>query len=338
MTGAYIAGVDYALPARRVTNAELTELHPEWQMSQVLHQTGVEYRYWCDAGETALDLAELACRRLLARLDIDPVHLAAVLFCTQSPDHIMPPNACLLQHRLRLPTSVAALDFSLACSGFVYGLYLARSLVQSGSARHVLLVTADTYSKWMHRDDRGPVTLFGDGAAATLISAGKEAIGECILGSDGGRGSCLMVPAGGARLPRSAETARLIEQEHGNVRSAEHFFMNGAAVLDFVKKEIPALVGTILERRALTLGDIDLVLFHQASKVTLDHLHNALHVPRSKQFCNLDRVGNLVSASIPVALRDAEVKGVLKPGMRILLVGFGVGLSWGGCVVEWCSD
>ena len=334
-TGAYIAAIDYALPARQVGNSELAALHPDWQMSQVVLQTGVESRYWCDASETALDLAEVACRRLFARLDVSSSRIDAILFCTESPDHIMPPNACLLQHRLHLARNIAALDFSLACSGFVYGLYLAGALVRSGAARHVLLVTAETYSKWMHQDDRGPMTIFGDGAAATLVSAGEEGIGDCQMATDGGGGACLMVPAGGARLPRSPQTAEPIVGPNGNVRSAENFVMNGAAVLDFVKKEIPLLVRNLLERASLSLKDIDLVLFHQASRVTLDHLHRVLNIPTNKQYCNLARVGNLVSASIPVALRDAELAGVLQTGMRVMLVGFGVGLSWGGCIVNW---
>lgn len=335
VAGAYISAIDYALPARRVTNAELAQLHPNWQMSQVVLRTGVESRYWCDIDETALDLADIACRKLIARTDLDLEEVGAVLFCTQSPDYILPPNACLLQHRLGLPRSVAALDYTHACTGFIYGLYLAKALVESGAAKHVLLVTAETYSKWIHPDDRGPATVFGDGAAATLVSAGNPSLGSFVLGTDGGGATTFIIPAGGARLPRSAETAQPTKDNSGNIRTAEHIYMRGTAVIDFVKKEIPSLVRTLLDQAGFTLHDLDLVVLHQASRVTLDYLYRVLHIPSNKQFSNIDHVGNTVSASIPIALREAELRGMLKPGMRVMLVGFGVGLSWGGCIVNW---
>jgi 3-oxoacyl-[acyl-carrier-protein] synthase III len=335
VSGAYIAGVDYALPARRVGNDELAHLHPEWKMTQVAMRSGVQSRHWSGPGETALDLAEVACRKLLDRKCAELGKVNALLFCTQSPDYVMPPNACLLQHRLGLPRTVAALDYTLACSGFVYGLYLAKALIGAGMAEHVLLVTAETYSKWINPDDRGPSTLFGDGAATTLISAGEASIGGFVLGTDGGGASGFMVPAGGARFPRSSETALLTRDPSGNIRSAENLYMNGQAVLDFVKKEIPALVYRLLEQEKLTLDELDLVIFHQASQVALDFLSNALRIPPIKQFNNMANVGNSVSASIPIALRDAELQGKLKPGMRVMLIGFGVGLSWGGCIVNW---
>jgi 3-oxoacyl-[acyl-carrier-protein] synthase-3 len=333
--GAYISAVEYTLPQRRVSNAELTEQHPQWKMDQVALRTGVENRYWCGPDETALDLAEAACRKLAARPGVDLAQVDAVLFCTQSPDYPMPPNACLLQSRLGLPRNIAALDYSLACSGYIYGLYMAKALVHSGMARQVLLVTADTYSKWMHPDDRGPITLFGDGAAATLVSAGRLGLGEFAMATDGANSACFMVPAGGARQRRSVETQQAMKDRNGNVRTAENIYMDGAAVLDFVKKEIPGMVAGLMKEAGLRLEDLDFVIFHQASQLTSDFLHRALRIPESKQFSNIARVGNTVSASLPIALRDAELQGLLRPGMSIMLVGFGVGLSWGACIVHW---
>lgn len=333
--GAYIAAIDYALPEHEVSNADLAARHPEWRMDQVAQRSGVVSRRWCGPTETALDLGEAACRKLVERTGADLARVDALLFCTQSPDYVMPPNACLLQHRLGLARTVAALDYSLACSGFVYGLYLARALIHSGSARQVLLVTAETYSKWINPDDRGPLTLFGDGAAATLVVAGEPALGAFSMASDGGSASSFMIPAGGARVPSSEETKAPRTDDSGNVRTQEDIYMDGNAVLDFVKQEIPTLVRGLLAQQRLTLDEIDLVVFHQGSQMTLDHLHKALRIPPQKQFSNLATVGNTVSASIPIALRDAELQGRLKPGMRVMLVGFGVGLSWGACLVEW---
>jgi 3-oxoacyl-[acyl-carrier-protein] synthase-3 len=200
----------------------------------------------------------------------------------------------------------------------------------------VLLVTAETYSQWMHSDDRGPITLFGDGAAASLLEPGGEGcIGPFELGTDGGGWESFCVVAGGARVPRSAETAREQHDERGGVRSLEHLKMNGAEVLDFVKREIPGCVRTLLKRAGLGLDQVDLVVSHQASQLSLDYLQRALGVPRERMYSNLALIGNTVSASIPLALADAAREGRLRRGMTVLLIGFGVGLSWGGTIVKW---
>ena len=335
MRKASIAAIEYALPAHEITNDELDRLHPEWRMRDVVRRTGVESRRWCTLEETALDLGVTAAGQLLARLAMPTRAIDSVLFCTQTPDFVMPPNACLLQERLGLSTSVATLDFTHACSGFVYGLYLGKSLIESGAAENVLLVTAETYSKWISPEDRGPATLFGDGAAATLLSAGAGDISRVFLGTDGAAAGIFCVPAGGARAPRSAATASIVADRHGNARSADHLLMEGAAVLAFVQRAIPPFVEQMLLALGETWESIDLVVFHQASKVTLDALVARLRVPREKVFTNLARVGNTVSASIPIALRDAEQQGRIAPGARVLLVAFGVGMSWAGCLVTW---
>lgn len=332
---AQILGIAYALPERVVTNAELHARHPSWQVPEVLQRTGVEERRWCSENETALDLAERACHELFARLALHPSDCDVILFCTQSPDFVMTPNATLLQHRLGMPKRTVALDYTLACSGFVYGLYLAKALICSCSAQRVLLVTAETYSRRLSIDDRGPATLFGDGGAATLIGQGAVGLGDFVLGSDGGNAACFMVPAGGARCPSSDDTRRVRTDAYGNERSAEHLLMDGAHVLDFVKREIPAAVATLCNRARVSLADVDLVVFHQASQITIDHLNRVLGVPPQKQFTNLRFIGNTVSASLPIALRQAEEDGVLRSGMNVVLVGFGVGLSWGACLVTW---
>jgi 3-oxoacyl-[acyl-carrier-protein] synthase-3 len=329
----YIAAVEYSLPARAVTNEELAQLHPEWQMEKLGQRTGVLSRRWCDDSETSLDLAEAACRKLFERTGLAADQIDAVLFCTQTPDYVMPPNACLLQHSLGLRHSVAALDFSLACSGYVYGLFLADALIRSGASRNVLLVTAETYSKLSGSDDRSTRTLFGDAGAVTWIAAGKPGIRNCQLGTDGGGANCFYVPGGGAR-----RVSKITSDSFGQAAvdpSSAQIVMNGTGILDFVKREIPRLVRDLLASAQLSLDDLDLVLFHQASLLALEYLHRTLHIPKEKQFSDLLQLGNTVSASLPILLRDAELAGVLRPGMRVMLVGFGVGLSWGACIVEW---
>lgn len=332
---AYISAIECALPEHRITSEELGVRNPGWKMDQVVLRTGVQTRFWCDDGETALDLAERACSALTRRQGVDLQTVHTILFCTQSPDHPMPPNACLLQDRLGLSVDVAALDFNLACSGFIYGLSLAKAIVDSHQANNVLLVTAETYSKRMSMDDRGPATLFGDGAAATLVSAGFDGMSEFMLATDGGRSNRFWVEAGGTRRRSCAATRARVADERGNLRSGEDLLMNGPAVFDFVRVEIPKFTRRVLQRARLSWDDVDLVLFHQASKLVLDYLYKTLKVPEAKRYTNIARVGNTVSASIPILLRDAEKEGVLRAGMRVLLVGFGVGMSWGGCVLTW---
>lgn len=335
MRRARIRGVDYSLPARVVTNEEIASAHPQWRMAQVAPRTGVLRRHIAGPAETALDLSHEACRLLLDRTETSPDRVEALIVCTQTPDFIMPPNACLLQDRLGLAKTVAAFDLTLACSGYVYGLFLAKALIESGTLATVLLVTADTYSKLISTDDRGPYALFGDGAAATLLVAGEVGLRDFVLGTDGSLGACFSVPAGGARHPRNEGTSRMSADRYGNLRSPEHIHMDGAGVLAFVQREVPAAVDRLLEKARTGLSDVDLVLFHQASQVALDYLEEVLGIPPAKTFRNLERVGNTVSASLPMLLSDAQRAGRLKEGDLVLLVGFGVGLSWGACLLEW---
>ncbi len=335
---ATIAGIECALPERRVSNADLARQHPDWEMDKIAERAGVFERRICAADETALDLGERASEALLERLEVPRAEVDALIMCTQTPDYIMPPNACLLQHRLELPTAIPAFDFTHACSGFVYGLFMANSLIVSGAASSILLVTADTYSRRLHPEDRSTVTLFGDGGAATLVRSAAEGqgeIGEFCMGTDGGNAEIFAIEAGGARVPRSPETAAPRVDQGGSVSSREHINMDGTRVLAFVRKRVPALVHELLAKTKLSLDDIDLVIFHQGSAMTLDYVERWLSIPPEKTFRNIATVGNTVSASIPIALRDAERAGRLQKGMRVMLVGFGVGLSWGACLVNW---
>ncbi len=332
---ARIAGIDYALPERALRNDELSAAHPAWKLEEVAKRTGVLERRIASAEQTALDLGEVASRQLLDRLGVPPSEVEALVFCTQTPDHLMPPNACLLQSRLGLSMSTIAFDITLACSGFVYGLMIAKSLIESGGSRNVLLVTGDTYSRLINPGDRATVSLFGDGAAATYIRRDQVGLEAFALGTDGSRASCFIVPAGGARLPYSNETSASQLDRSGNVRTLENIHMDGQAILAFVKREVPDSVSSLLERTGTRRDAIDLVILHQASQTATEYLQQALEIPAARFFSNIARVGNTVSASIPIALRDAEIAGALLPGATVLVVGFGVGLSWGSGLLTW---
>jgi 3-oxoacyl-[acyl-carrier-protein] synthase-3 len=328
-TRAEIRGVAYALPQRSLTNEMLSEEHPEWDMQRIMTRTGVATRYIARPDETAFDLACRASDLLLEEHPELRDQIDAILFCTQSADYPLPGNSALLHGYLGLSDEVFALDLNLACSGFVYGLALAHSLIAGGLAANVVLVTADTYSKYIHPDDRAARTLFGDGAAAAWIGASGSDRGlvDVLCSTSGKDHQLFMVPAGGCRNPKSAETARGRRDLVGNVRSMESIHMDGAAVLAWVETNVPPQVRALLERNDLTLDDIDLVILHQASKVTLDSLCRSLAIPSEKAFRNLRDIGNTVSASIPIAYRDAADQLRLPPGSLVLLCGFGVGMS-----------
>jgi 3-oxoacyl-[acyl-carrier-protein] synthase-3 len=331
-----IESIGCAFPARRLTNTELRKAHPDWDFERLEKRTGVFNRYVAEDGETALDFAVRACDRLIEEGRLSPSDIDAIIFCTQSPDYIMPPNSCLLHGKLGLKPAVLAFDITLACSGYVYGLQLAVSLIRSGTARCVLLATADTYTRYIHPGDRATRCLFGDGGAVTVIAPSENGRGirDIRCGTAGQHYDKFMIAAGGMRVPRSAETRRETKDQSGNVRTAEDIKMDGLGVLSFFNSTVPCSVREILAQNGLTIENIDLFVFHQASQVALDSLRTVLRIPMQKMVYDLEETGNLVSASIPVALSRAFDSGRARPGQLALLCGFGVGLSWGSALVE----
>jgi 3-oxoacyl-[acyl-carrier-protein] synthase-3 len=230
---------------------------------------------------------------------------------------------------------VFAFDINSACAGFVHGLALANGLILGGQARSVLLVNADTYSKFIHPKDRSTRVLFGDGAAATWLTRHEtRGIRDIVCATWGKLHDKFIIPAGGCRLPRSPATAAPIERDKGAVTTQDHINMDGMGILQFVAGKVPQQVREILDRNQLKADDIDLFVFHQASRVALDTLTRTLRLDPKKVFSNLPRIGNIVSASIPVAMRDAMGEGVIKPGSKVLVCGFGVGLTWASAIID----
>jgi 3-oxoacyl-[acyl-carrier-protein] synthase-3 len=331
-----IESISCAFPSRCLTNDELRAAHPEWDFGSLEKRTGVFQRYVAAEGETALDLALQACNQLAAEGRLHPSDIDAIIFCTQSPDYIMPPNACLLHGKLGLKPSVLAFDITLACSGYIYGLQIAASLIRSGAASRILLATADTYTRFIHSGDRATRCLFGDGGAVSVIAESQSGhrIREIHCGTAGRHYDKFLIPAGGMRIPRSPETARETVDQSGNIRTAEHIKMDGLGVLSFFNATVPCAVKETLAQNNLSVEDIDLFVFHQASQVALDNLCTALQISPKKMVYDLAETGNLVSASIPVALSRALESGKAKFGQTALLCGFGVGLSWGTALLD----
>lgn len=331
-----IGGIAYYLPEKELDNASLAAENPEWTMEKIQEKTGIRCRRIAGAEECASDLGVAACHKLFEQGACKPEEIDFLLLCTQSPDYFLPTTACLMQERLGLPTHAGALDFNLGCSGYIYGLGLAKGLIETGQARNVLLVTAETYSKHIHPGDRSVRTLFGDAAAATILRAGEgEGIGPFVYGTDGKGAANLMVPSGGLRRPRSPESAVAHTDDQGNTRSADNLFMDGPEIFTFTLKAVPALVAATLEKAGAAMDDIDFFVFHQANQYMLESLRRKIRIPKEKFLSSFEHCGNTVSSTIPIVLHDMAEKGVVRPGHRVLLVGFGVGYSWGATIVTW---
>ncbi len=335
---AAIAAIEYHLPERTLTTAGLSAEFPEWSVAKIDEKTGIQTRHLAGPDECSSDLAVAAARKLFESGACTPAQIDFVLFCTQSPDYFLPTTACLLQDRLGIPTSAGALDFNLGCSGFIYGLGLAEGLIASGQATRILLLTAETYSKFLHPRDRSVRTIFGDAAAATLLTASdapQPAIGPFVYGTDGAGAPNLIVPAGGLRNRPGPETAIAADDDFGNTRGPENLFMDGPEVFAFTIRAVPQAVQTLLDRTGLALDGIDLFVFHQANRHMLDTLRRRLAIPPEKFEVSMGDCGNTVSSTIPIALKHAAAEGRLQPGATVMLVGFGVGYSWGATLVRW---
>ena len=329
--GTIITNIEYYLPERIITNDQLAKEFPDWSSEKIEKKVGIRERHIVNEDETALDLALKAAEKVLKNYNKDKIDF--LLFCTQSPEYYLPSGACILQDRLGLNKNIGAFDYNLGCSGFVYGLALAKSLIVSKIATNILLITSETYTKHIHPKDKGNRTIFGDAAAATIIERSEEKhIGEFALGTDGSGYKNLIVPNGGLRN-RYDPNAKEIDDGSGSIRTNNDIYMNGPEIFNFTIKAVPKVVAETLEKNNTTLEDIDYIIFHQANKYMNEYLRKKINIPKNK-FCeNLLLKGNTVSTTIPIAIKDSLDNNSIKRNDRILLVGFGVGYSWGGTII-----
>lgn len=315
------------LPSRVETNDELKAQFPGWDLDLIYEKTGIYSRHIAEPGECASDLGVAACQKLFAEHAIDPQSIDFLLLCTQTPDYPLPTTACLMQQRLGLKTNCGALDYNLGCSGYVYGLSLADGLIRGGMAKRVLLVTAETYSKYIHPEDRSLRTIFGDGAAATLIDAAPEpTLAAFQFGTDGSGADTLLVNKGGARPAEDA-----IKPRHRQ-RWPSALYMDGPSLINFTVAAVPELVNNILAAAHLQREQIDLFILHQATKKMLQQLQERLDLDEARMPIILRDVGNTVSSTIPIVIDQLRRSGGIKVGGQHMLIGFGVGWSWAGCV------
>ena len=330
---AFIKAISYYLPEKVVTNEQLVEEFPEWSVEKIAKKVGINERHIAAEDETAGDMAFKAAEKLIAENGIGKSTIDFVLLCTQSPDYFLPSTSCIIQSKLGLPTKCGAFDFNLGCSGYEYGLAVAKGLIVGGIAKNILLLTAETYNKHIHSKDKGNRTIFGDGASASLISTdGFAKIGEFVLGSDGSGYDRLIQKTGAMRHYLALND--LHDDENGNPLSSDHLFMDGKAIFDFTSDVVPPMIEETLQKNNLTADDVDLYVFHQANKYMINYLRKLMGIDKDKFYVFMETVGNTVSSTIPIALCEAKKEGRLHG--NVILAGFGVGLSYGATVLN-CS-
>lgn len=329
MPHAELGPIAVHLPEFVETNEMLAEQYPRWDLDLIAEKTGIQQRHIAAPEQTASDLAVLAAEKLISEQKIDRNEIDFVLLCTQTPDYPLPTTSCLIQDRLQLATRCGALDFNLGCSGYVYGLALADGLIQSGAAKKILLLTAETYSKYIDPEDRSLRTIFGDGATATLLTSAQErSLWGFQFGSDGSGGDMLLVADGGGRPEEDA-----IKPRHRK-RWKSRLYMDGPSLINFTVEAIPHLVQEILDKNNLEDQDISHYLFHQATWKMLDQLRNRMNVDEQRLPIELADIGNTVSCTIPILIDRMRSRGSWRAESTNMLVGFGVGLSWAGCLWE----
>jgi 3-oxoacyl-[acyl-carrier-protein] synthase-3 len=328
---AKIKAISYYLPEKVLDNKKINEDFPEWSIDKISSKTGIYERHISDENEFTSDMAVTVSKKLFDEHNISPNDIDFVLLCTQSPDYFLPTTACLVQNRLNIPTTAGALDFNLGCSGYIYGLAIAKGLISANIAKNVLLITSESYTKFIHPKDKSNRTIFGDGASATLISTdGFAEILDFELGTDGSGAENLIVKNGATRHPNLDGVD--ISDEFNNIKNDNCLFMNGSEIFSFTSTSIPPLINKTLEKNKLYIEDINLFILHQANKFILNNLRKKIKIPEDNFYIFLENCGNTVSSTIPIAITEAKKENKLNG--NVLLCGFGVGYSWGSCIIK----
>ncbi len=332
--GVGIRALAACVPARVIRNLTYTDHFRPEEISQVIEKIGVIERRFADDAICSSDLCYEAASKILLENAIDPKEIDALLFVSQTPDYRMPATSIILQNRLGLRIDTIAFDINLGCSGFIYGLAVAFSLMGNSGIRKILLLNGETRSRVYSSKDRQAAFLFGDAGSAALIDR-SESFGESFfsLNSDGSKEDYIKVMAGGSRYPTSLQTmTERVVDENGNIRSDEHGFMRGGDVFTFVIKAVPADINRILNFAETDIKSIDYYILHQANKFINDHLIRKLKLEQEKVPSTIHKFGNTSSVSIPLTI-VSELKNMAK-GKKLLLSGFGVGMSWGSCIIN----
>jgi 3-oxoacyl-[acyl-carrier-protein] synthase-3 len=330
-----IKAISYYLPEKILNNADLVREFGTWNEDKILNKTGIKERHVV-TDEIVSDIAVKAAEKLFSENVIRKDEIDFLLLCTECPDYFLPATACVVQGRLGLRKNIGAYDMNLGCSGFVYGLATAKGLICAGLAKNVLFITADTITRTIHPLDKSTRTLFGDAAAATLISESNiDGVLDFVFGTDGDGIDKLIIPAGAWAQRSSEDTRAEVKNRWGNIRTKENLYMNGPGIVDFTIDIVPKMFDEVLKKNNMSSDDINYVVFHQASYMLLEKLRDTINIPDEKFFINIQTKGNTTSCTIPLALRDMQIQGLLKKDDKILVIGFGVGLSCAGTIINW---
>jgi 3-oxoacyl-[acyl-carrier-protein] synthase III len=335
ISGVKIVGLASAVPAQVRTIADDAEVYGSDDVIKVSDSTGVKRRHIAPQDLCTSDLCYAAAERLLSEAKISRDSIDALIFVSQTPDFILPATSCTLQSRLGLSTNCAAFDVGLGCSGYVYGLWLAATLIAAGGMRRVLVMVGDTSNKLVAPQDRSVSLLFGDAGTATVLEKSDEATPMTfVLGTDGAGHNNLIVPAGGCRNPSDESTRARTPRESGNMRSDEDLFMNGAEIFSFTLARVSPLIKSVLDNSAWTAEEVDYFVFHQANKFILTHLAKRMKLPPEKVPIALENYGNTSSASIPLTMTTSLLHLLTGDRLKLVLAGFGVGYSWGAAAID----
>ena len=330
-----ITGITAAVPQKIIDNYNFDLYFTKEDIKEIVDKIGVRQRRFADENTCSSDLCYAAAEKLLNEMNINRNDIDLLLFISQTPDYRMPATSVLLQHRLGLTSSVITIDINLGCSAFLYGLAVAYSMISAGSIRKALILYGETRSKVYSLKDRKTGFLFGDAGVAALIEADMK-FGKSwfSLNSDGERGDLIKVPAGGYRKMSSCDTVKeKVVDEYGNIRSDEHGYMNGADVFNFVIREVPKDFNRLIEYSGIATSSVDYFVFHQANSYINGFLAKKLKLTEEKIPSTIEKFGNTSSVSIPLTI-VSELKDKLTDHKRLLLSGFGVGLTWGTAIID----
>ena len=330
-----ISGLAAAVPRKVINNYDPNLYFGEEEVKEVVEKIGVKERRFVDQDTCSSDLCFAAAEKLISEMGLNREEIDLLIFISQTPDYRMPATSILLQERLKLSTSTVAFDINLGCSAFLYGLTIAFSMLSSGGFRKALILDGETRSKVYSLKDRKTGFLFGDGGVAALVeNKGIFRKSWFSLNSDGSRENLIKIPAGGYRKMSSCETvAEKVIDEYGNIRSEEQGYMNGADVFNFVIREVPKDFNRLLDFSGIGLNSIDYFIFHQANSYINGFLAKKLKLPLDKIPSTIEKYGNTSSVSIPLTI-VSELRGKLSGHKRLLLSGFGVGLTWGTALID----
>lgn len=336
-THSIIKGIASAIPKDTVDLSSFSSLYGTEEVKRIIASTGIEQIRVAKEGQCTSDLCAAAAEVLLEKLELSPSTIDGIVFVSQTSDYKMPATSVLLQHRLGLPTTAVAFDINYGCSGFVYGLYQASMLIESGGCERVLVCVGDTSTRLVHPGDRSVRMVFGDGGSATLLEKG-ESTSHFILRTDGSGAEHLIIPAGGSRKPLSDETSIPFEVEDGNIRNEESVGMNGMEIMSFALREIPPMIDELLDLTGWNKDEVGTYALHQANKFMLDYLRKKMKLHKNSVPVAVSNVGNTGPASIPLMLSIKNTELTESNQLqKVICCGFGVGLSWASCSLDLSS-